>query len=104
MALRELSLLEGVDKVLRLIVDMHAEGPRDHDVPVGVGGWARLKPAGLSSPTRRRTVLVLVCLGLAELGAKHSDLVDELSDHLCSHRRSPAEPLAVVEQSEPLLG
>ena len=26
----------------RLIVDIHAEGSRDHDVPVGVGGPARL--------------------------------------------------------------
>ena len=26
----------------RLIVDMHAEGSRDHDVPVDVGGWVAI--------------------------------------------------------------
>ena len=56
----------------------------------------------LSSPTLPRRVLAR--LGLAELRAKHSDLVDQLSDHLRPHRFFAPEPVGVVKRSEPLLG
>jgi len=90
---------------------MHAAGSLDLTLlwctrrsPVDVGGRVRPNRADCSllSPTGPRTILV--CLGLEELGAKHSDFVDELSDHLCSHRLFAPEPLRVVERSEPLLG
>ena len=43
-------------------------------------------------------------LELEKLRAKHSDLVDEFSDHHRPHRLLTPEPLCDVERGEPVLG